>query len=247
MEAARRLRKCRGWYSPEMKKIVYAAIAAAFLAGAVSCKFTHAEKELEKPGVSVENGAIIVSVPKRKKTDYINVFRRAAGMEAQKVNIGQITPGEEDSMLSYTFRDALVASGQKYQYALRYKVRSSYMMTDWSAGVTALSAAATAPAAAVGGGAKLVFDADAKRLTLSGGTLTPSDAAALAEYTLKIALKTDKKSTLFTLPAAKGTGLADGAVLELGSILSADFFDTEITFIGFVLLWKKRILQTTTR
>lgn len=195
-----------------MKKIVYAAIAAAFLAGAVSCKFAHVEKELEKPGVSVENGAIIVSVPKRKKTDYINVFRRAAGMEAQKVNIGQITPGEEDSMLSYTFRDALVASGQKYQYALRYKVRSSYMMTDWSAGVTAVSAAATAPAAAVGGGVKLVFDAEAKRLTLSGGTLTPSDAAALAEYTLKIALKTDKKSTLFTLPAAKGTGLADGTL-----------------------------------
>ena len=39
---------------------------------------------------------------------------------------------------------------------------------------------------------------------------------------------------MFTLPAAKGTGLADGAVLELGSILRADFFDTEITFIGFV-------------
>ena len=29
VEAARRLRKCRGWYFPEMKKIVYAAIAAA--------------------------------------------------------------------------------------------------------------------------------------------------------------------------------------------------------------------------
>lgn len=64
--------------------------------------------------------------------------------------------------------------------------------------------------------------------------INASDAAALAEYTLKIALKTDKKSTLFTLPAGKGTGLADGAVLELGLILSAEFFDTEITFIGFV-------------
>lgn len=102
------------------------------------------------------------------------------------------------------------------------------------------AAIAAAPAAAVGGGAKLVFDADAKRLTLSGGTLTPSDAAALAEYTLKIALKTDKKSTLFTLPAGKGTGLADGAVLELGSILSADFFDTEITFIGFVFALEEK-------
>lgn len=96
------------------------------------------------------------------------------------------------------------------------------------------AAIAAAPAAAVGGGVQLVFDAEAKRLTLSGGALTPSDAAALAAYTLKIALKTDKKSTLFTLPAAKGTGLADGAVLELGLILSAEFFDTEITFIGFV-------------
>ena len=66
------------------------------------------------------------------------------------------------------------------------------------------AAIAAAPAAAVGGGAKLVFDADAKRLTLSGSALTLSDAAALAEDTLKIALKTDKKSTLFTLPAAKG-------------------------------------------
>ena len=99
-------------------------------------------------------------------------------MESQKVNIGQITPGEEDSMLSYTFRDAL-----------RYKVRSSYKMTDWSAGVTAVSAAAATPAAAVGGGVQLVFNAEAKRLTLSGGALTLSDAAALAAYTLKNRLK----------------------------------------------------------
>ena len=70
--------------------------------------------------------------------------------------------------------------------------------------------------------------------------INASDAAALAAYTLKIALKTDKKSTLFTLPAAKGTGLADGSVLELGSILCADFFDTEITFIGFVFALEEK-------
>ena len=58
-----------------MKKIVYAAIAAAFLAGG-------------RDGCA-------------------------------KSQHREITQGEEDTMLSYTFRDAL-----------RYKVRSSYKMTD---------------------------------------------------------------------------------------------------------------------
>ena len=68
-----------------------------------------------------------------------------------------------------------------------------------------------------------MFDAEAKRLTLSGGALTFSDAAALAEYTLKIALKTDKNFTLFTLPAAKGTGLADGAGKDLHGIFTVGY------------------------
>ncbi len=223
-----------------MKKIIYAASLAAVLFGTVSCKMAEEEKEIERPGVSAQNNAIIISVPKIKNAKYVNIFRRtvtgsgSSAVYGEKYNIGQITPDSGDSMISYTFQDSLVVNGTKYQYALRYKLNSSYTTTGWSSETEAVSAISAEPLPSIASGAKLLFDSELKQLKLSGGALAPSLSTVLDDYSLQIAMKNNKTSSLFKLPIPNGAGLADGDIIDLRSILSTDFFDKEITFIGFI-------------
>ena len=224
----------------EMKKIIYAACLAAVLFGTVSCKMADEEKEIERPGVTAETNAIIISVPKIKNSKYVNIFRRtvtgsgSSAVYGTKYNIGQIMPDTDDNMISYTFKDSLVVNGTKYQYALRYKLNSSYTTTGWSSETEAVSAITAEPLPSIASGAKLLFDPELKQLKLSGGALAPSLSTVLDDYSLQIAMKNDKTTSLFQLQVAQGAGLADGDFIDLRSIMSADFFDKEILFIGFV-------------
>ena len=221
-----------------MKKAVSAAIAAAIvLLGA--CRSPD-DKEQEKPGVEIGESAINVSVPKRSQSRYINVFRRTVAVGAQgaetygaEYNIGQILSNPSDGMVSYIFKDTLAVNGQTYQYALRYRIHAAYRQTDWSDKITASGSAHVAfPAPLPDAGARLVFHEDTKSFVLTGGSVQPSPA--LADYNLAIAVGKNTAATLFLLPVGVGLGFPDGGVIDLRSVLSAEYLNTELRLIGFV-------------
>lgn len=221
-----------------MKKTVSIAIAAAIiLLGA--CRALD-EKEQEKPGVEDAANAINVSVPKSAQSRYINVFRRTVTVGAKGAetygsayNIGQILSNPSDGMVSYIYRDTLAAKGKTYQYALRYRIHAAYRQTDWSDKIAATgSAHAASPAPLPDAGARLVFHAETKTFSLTGGAVQSSPA--LSDYALGIAVSKDSAATVFLLPVAAGLGFPDGGIIDLRSVLSAAYLDTEVRLLGFV-------------
>jgi hypothetical protein len=216
----------------------------AFVFSLISCK--EVSEDGNKPALNVKGDSIIVSFAVDEKAKYVNIFRREADLTGDEpvygkvLNIGQVIP-KKNQETAFTFEDALIYKGANYQYCVRYCMGDYYYLSNWSDiksndDFGFVNESEITPDV---GSCYLQYNSATSSLMLVGGDIDAIKGVPALIFSYK-----DKETTVsrvFALPiqeeivdpAVKKILKAD-TLIDLRSLLTADFFLKEITLDGFI-------------
>lgn len=214
----------------------------AFVFSLISCK--EVSEDGNKPALNVKGDSIIVSFAVDEKAKYINIFRREVDLTGDEpvygetINIGQVIP-KKNQETAFTFEDTLGCKGVNYQYCVRYCMGDYYYLSNWSDiksnnDFVFVNESEITPDV---GSCYLQYNSATSSLTLKDGDIDAIKGIPALIFSYK-----DKETTVsrvFALPtqeedpAVKKILKAD-TVIDLRSLLTADFFSKEISLDGFI-------------
>ena len=218
----------------------------AFVLSLISCK--EVSEDGNKPALNVKGDSIIVSFAVDEKAKYVNIFRREVinfetSEFGKNVNVGQVIP-KKNQETAFTFEDTLICKGVDYQYCVRYCMGDYYYLSNWSdirsnADAKFVNESEITPDV---GSCYLQYNSATSSLMLMGDAGDKIDVkkgvpALIFSYK-------DKETTVSRVfaipiqeeivdPAIKKI-LKEETVIDLRSLLTADFFSKEITLDGFI-------------
>lgn len=217
----------------------------AFVFSLISCK--EVSEDGNKPALSIPEGgdSIVVSFAVDEKAKYVNIFRREViNFETSEfgkiVNVGQVIP-KKNQETAFTFEDTLIYKGTDYQYCVRYCMGDYYYFSNWS---DIKNSGSCGHELSVSfepnvGSYYLQYNSATSSLTLKGGDIDAIKGVPALIFSYK-----DKETTVSRVfaipiqeeivePAIKKI-LKEETVIDLRSLLTADFFSKEITLDGFI-------------
>ena len=216
----------------------------AFVFSLISCK--EVSEDGNKPALNVKGDSIIVSFAVDEKAKYVNIFRREADLTGDEpvygkvLNIGQVIP-KKNQETAFTFEDALIYKGANYQYCVRYCMGDYYYLSNWS-DIKSNDDFGFDNESEIKpdvGSCYLQYNSATSSLVLEGGDIDAIKGVPALIFSYK-----DKETTVsrvFALPIQEGIVdpaikkiLKDKTVIDLRSLLTADFFSKEITLDGFI-------------
>lgn len=212
----------------------------AFVFSLISCK--EVSEDGNKPALNVKGDSIIVSFAVDEKAKYVNIFRREADLTGDEpvygkvLNIGQVIP-KKNQETAFTFEDALIYKGANYQYCVRYCMGDYYYLSNWSdiKSNDDFGFDNESEITPNVGSCYLQYNSATSSLTLKDGEIDAIKGIPALIFSYK-----DKETTVsrvFALPIVdpdnKGK-LKGETVIDLRSLLTADFFSKEITLDGFI-------------
>ena len=214
----------------------------AFVFSLISCK--EVSEDGNKPALSIPEGgdSIVVSFAVDEKAKYVNIFRREViDFETSKfgdtINVGQVIP-KKNQETAFTFEDTLIYKGTDYQYCVRYCMGDYYYFSNWSDIKNSGSCGhelsdSFEPDV---GSCYLQYNSATSSLTLKDGDIDAIKGVPALIFSYK-----DKETTVsrvFALPIQEEDPnekiLEEETVIDLRSLLTADFFSKEITLDGFI-------------
>lgn len=218
----------------------------AFVFSLISCK--EVSEDGNKPALSIPEGgdSIVVSFAVDEKAKYVNIFRREVDFTSgepvygETLNIGQVIP-KKNQETAFTFEDALIYKGTDYQYCVRYCMGDYYYLSNWS---DIKNSGSCGHELSVSfepnvGSCYLQYNSATSSLMLVGGDIDAIKGVPALIFSYK-----DKETTVSRVfaipiqeeivdPAIKKI-LKEETVIDLRSLLTADFFSKEITLDGFI-------------
>ena len=216
----------------------------AFVFSVISCK--EVSEDGNKPALNVKGDSIIVSFAVDEKAKYVNIFRREADLTGDEpvygkvLNIGQVIP-KKNQETAFTFEDALIYKGANYQYCVRYCMGDYYYLSNWS-DIKSNDDFGFDNESQIKpdvGSCYLQYNSATSSLMLVGGDIDAIKGVPALIFSYK-----DKETTVsrvFALPIqeeivdpAIKRVLKEVTVIDLRSLLTADFFSKEITLDGFI-------------
>lgn len=216
----------------------------AFVFSLISCK--EVSEDGNKPALNVKGDSIIVSFAVDEKAKYVNIFRREADLTGDEpvygkvLNIGQVIP-KKNQETAFTFEDALIYKGANYQYCVRYCMGDYYYLSNWS-DIKSNDDFGFDNESQIKpdvGSCYLQYNSATSSLMLVGGDIDAIKGVPALIFSYK-----DKETTVsrvFALPIqeeivdpAIKRVLKEETVIDLRSLLTADFFSKEITLDGFI-------------
>lgn len=219
----------------------------AFVFSLISCK--EVSEDGNKPALNVKGDSIIVSFAVDEKAKYVNIFRREVELTGDEpvygkvLNIGQVIP-KKNQETAFTFEDALIYKGANYQYCVRYCMGDYYYLSNWS-DIKSNDDFGFGNESEIKpdvGSCYLQYNSATSSLMLMGDADDKIDVkkgvpALIFSYK-------DKETTVsrvFALPIQEEIVdpaikriLKEETVIDLRSLLTADFFSKEITLDGFI-------------
>ena len=212
----------------------------AFVFSLISCK--EVSEDGNKPALNVKGDSIIVSFAVDEKAKYVNIFRREVinfetSEFGQNVNVGQVIP-KKNQETAFTFEDTLIYKGTDYQYCVRYCMGDYYYLSNWS---DIKNSGSCGHELSVSfepnvGSCYLQYNSATSSLTLKDGEIDAIKGIPALIFSYK-----DKETTVsrvFALPIREEDPnekiLEEETVIDLRSLLTADFFSKEITLDGFI-------------
>lgn len=215
----------------------------AFVFSLISCK--EVSEDGNKPALNVKGDSIIVSFAVDEKAKYVNIFRREVinfetSEFGKNVNVGQVIP-KKNQETAFTFEDALIYKGTDYQYCVRYCMGDYYYFSNWS---DIKNSGSCGHELSVSfepnvGSCYLQYNSATSSLMLVGGDIDAIKGVPALIFSYK-----DKETTVsrvFALPIQEEIVdpaikkiLKEETVIDLRSLLTADFFSKEITLDGFI-------------
>ena len=216
----------------------------AFVFSLISCK--EVSEDGNKPALNVKGDSIIVSFAVDEKSKYVNIFRREVELTGDEsvygkvLNIGQVIP-KKNQETAFTFEDALIYKGTDYQYCVRYCMGDYYYFSNWSDIKSSGSCGhelsfSFKPDV---GSCYLQYNSATSSLMLVGGDIDAIKGVPALIFSYK-----DKETTVsrvFALPIQEEIVdpaikriLKEETIIDLRSLLTADFFSKEITLDGFI-------------
>lgn len=216
----------------------------AFVFSLISCK--EVSEDGNKPALNVKGDSIIVSFAVDEKAKYVNIFRREVDLAGDEpvygkvLNIGQVIP-KKNQETAFTFEDALIYKGANYQYCVRYCMGDYYYLSNWS-DIKSNDDFGFGNESEIKpdvGSCYLQYNSATSSLMLVGGDIDAIKGVPALIFSYK-----DKETTVsrvFALPIqeeivdpAIKRVLKEVTVIDLRSLLTADFFSKEITLDGFI-------------
>lgn len=216
----------------------------AFVFSLISCK--EVSEDGNKPALNVKGDSIIVSFAVDEKAKYVNIFRREADLTGDEpvygkvLNIGQVIP-KKNQETAFTFEDALIYKGANYQYCVRYCMGDYYYLSNWS-DIKSNDDFGFDNESQIKpdvGSCYLQYNSATSSLVLVGGDIDAIKGVPALIFSYK-----DKETTVsrvFALPIQEEIVdpaikkiLKEETVIDLRSLLTADFFSKEITLDGFI-------------
>lgn len=216
----------------------------AFVFSLISCK--EVSEDGNKPALNVKGDSIIVSFAVDEKAKYVNIFRREADLTGDEpvygkvLNIGQVIP-KKNQETAFTFEDALIYKGANYQYCVRYCMGDYYYLSNWS-DIKSNDDFGFDNESEIKpdvGSCYLQYNSATSSLMLVGGDIDAIKGVPALIFSYK-----DKETTVsrvFALPIQEEIVdpaikkiLKEETVIDLRSLLTADFFSKEITLDGFI-------------
>lgn len=216
----------------------------AFVFSLISCK--EVSEDGNKPALNVKGDSIIVSFAVDEKAKYVNIFRREADLTGDEpvygkvLNIGQVIP-KKNQETAFTFEDALIYKGANYQYCVRYCMGDYYYLSNWS-DIKSNDDFGFDNESQIKpdvGSCYLQYNSATSSLMLVGGDIDAIKGVPALIFSYK-----DKETTVsrvFALPIQEEIVdpaikriLKEETVIDLRSLLTADFFSKEITLDGFI-------------
>lgn len=216
----------------------------AFVFSLISCK--EVSEDGNKPALNVKGDSIIVSFAVDEKAKYVNIFRREADLTGDEpvygkvLNIGQVIP-KKNQETAFTFEDALIYKGANYQYCVRYCMGDYYYLSNWSdiKSNDDFGFGNESEITPNVGSCYLQYNSATSSLTLKDGEIDAIKGIPALIFSYK-----DKETTVsrvFALPIQEEIVdpaikriLKEETVIDLRSLLTADFFSKEITLDGFI-------------
>lgn len=215
----------------------------AFVFSLISCK--EVSEDGNKPALNVKGDSIIVSFAVDEKAKYVNIFRREVinfetSEFGKNVNVGQVIP-KKNQETAFTFEDTLIYKGTDYQYCVRYCMGDYYYFSNWS---DIKNSGSCGEELSVSfepnvGSCYLQYNSATSSLMLVGGDIDAIKGVPALIFSYK-----DKETTVsrvFALPIQEEIVdpaikkiLKEETVIDLRSLLTADFFSKEITLDGFI-------------
>lgn len=215
-----------------------------FVFSLISCK--EVSEDGNKPALNVKGDSIIVSFAVDEKAKYVNIFRREVDLTGDEpvygkvLNIGQVIP-KKNQETAFTFEDALIYKGANYQYCVRYCMGDYYYLSNWS-DIKSNDDFGFDNESQIKpdvGSCYLQYNSATSSLMLVGGDIDAIKGVPALIFSYK-----DKETTVsrvFALPIqeeivdpAIKRVLKEVTVIDLRSLLTADFFSKEITLDGFI-------------
>lgn len=216
----------------------------AFVFSLISCK--EVSEDGNKPALNVKGDSIIVSFAVDEKAKYVNIFRREVDLTGDEpvygkvLNIGQVIP-KKNQETAFTFEDALIYKGANYQYCVRYCMGDYYYLSNWS-DIKSNDDFGFDNESQIKpdvGSCYLQYNSATSSLVLVGGDIDAIKGVPALIFSYK-----DKETTVsrvFALPIQEEIVdpaikkiLKEETVIDLRSLLTADFFSKEITLDGFI-------------
>lgn len=215
-----------------------------FVFSLISCK--EVSEDGNKPALNVKGDSIIVSFAVDEKAKYVNIFRREADLTGDEpvygkvLNIGQVIP-KKNQETAFTFEDALIYKGANYQYCVRYCMGDYYYLSNWSdiKSNDDFGFGNESEITPNVGSCYLQYNSATSSLTLKDGDIDAIKGVPALIFSYK-----DKETTVsrvFALPIQEEIVdpaikriLKEETVIDLRSLLTADFFSKEITLDGFI-------------
>lgn len=210
----------------------------AFVFSLISCK--EVSEDGNKPALNVKGDSIIVSFAVDEKAKYVNIFRREADLTGDEpvygkvLNIGQVIP-KKNQETAFTFEDALIYKGANYQYCVRYCMGDYYYLSNWS-DIKSNDDFGFGNESEIKpdvGSCYLQYNSATSSLMLVGGDIDAIKGVPALIFSYK-----DKETTVsrvFALPIQEEKRiLEEKTLIDLRSLLTADFFSKEITLDGFI-------------
>lgn len=215
-----------------------------FVFSLISCK--EVSEDGNKPALNVKGDSIIVSFAVDEKAKYVNIFRREADLTGDEpvygkvLNIGQVIP-KKNQETAFTFEDALIYKGANYQYCVRYCMGDYYYLSNWS-DIKSNDDFGFDNESQIKpdvGSCYLQYNSATSSLMLVGGDIDAIKGVPALIFSYK-----DKETTVsrvFALPIQEEIVdpaikriLKEETVIDLRSLLTADFFSKKITLDGFI-------------
>lgn len=209
-----------------------------FVFSLISCK--EVSEDGNKPALNVKGDSIIVSFAVDEKAKYVNIFRREADLTGDEpvygkvLNIGQVIP-KKNQETAFTFEDALIYKGANYQYCVRYCMGDYYYLSNWS-DIKSNDDFGFDNESQIKpdvGSCYLQYNSATSSLMLVGGDIDAIKGVPALIFSYK-----DKETTVsrvFALPIQEEKRiLEEKTLIDLRSLLTADFFSKKITLDGFI-------------